>query len=75
MQFAGLDFELGHAQLGVVTDALGAVGLLFGGAGTGLARPFAQELALVVAVPETAVEDAGEALVPRLPFLFREGAV
>ena len=71
----GLDGELRHAELGEVFHTLADVLLALGGARAVVLVPLAQQLSLVVAVPEAAVEDGGESLVPSILFIFREGAV
>ena len=71
----GLDGEFRHTQFREVFHALADVDLPFGGVGTVVLVPFAHELSLVVAVPEPAVEDGGESLVPLVLLLFRERVI
>ena len=64
MELAGLHEELADADAGEIFHALGDILLDARGRRAVFCRPLAQALPLVVSVPETAVEDASEALVP-----------
>ena len=74
-ELAGLAGELSHAELGEVFHAAAHVNLALGGVRAVVLVPFAQTLALIVAVPESAVEHGGEAFVPCVLLLFGERAV
>ena len=69
MQFASLHEELGYAQIAEVAHTLGSVRLDACGAGTIFGTPLAQALPQVVAVPESTVKHATQALVPLLNLL------
>ena len=71
----GLDGELRHAQFGEVFHSFADIDLAFGGVGTVVFVPLAHELALIVAIPETAVEDGGKAFVPGVFLFFCEVVV
>ena len=71
----GLDEELGDAETAVVLDAAPGIDLALGGVGAVVGVPLAQALPQVVAVPEAAVEDGGEAGVPGVLSVVGKGAV
>ena len=72
----GLDGELRHAELREVFPSPLPM-YCFGSVAHEpyVLVPLAQALSLVVAVPEAAVEDGGESLVPSILFILGEGAV
>ena len=67
--------ELSHAEFGEPFDAFGDILLYARGAGTVFARPFAQALPQIVAVPESAVENLCQTCIPLRNFLCAVAAV
>ena len=74
-EVGGLDFELGHAQLGEIVGHFAEERLAFRGLGAVDLAPLAETAAEVVAVPEAAVEDGGEPFAPMGDFFRPVGAV
>ena len=70
-----LYLEFGHLKLTVILHATADIYLALGGQRTGLVVPFAQELALIVSIPEATIKDARELPVPFILALLREGSV
>ena len=70
----GLNGKLCHAQLRKVFYTLTDVLFALRGIRTVVRVPFTQELSLIIAIPETTVEDGSQALIPLVLLLFRKGA-
>ena len=72
MELAGFHQELPYSEFREIAYTFGQIALDAGGRGAVFGRPFAEALAEIVAVPETAVEDLGEFFVPAGYALFGE---
>ena len=70
VDLSGLDMELAYAQLREVLYSLSYVNLAFCSLRAVYVAPLAQLLSLIVAVPEPAVEDCLQPLVPGILLLF-----
>src|SRR5574344_74995 len=73
--FGCFDGKFRHAQFREILYAFAHIYLFLGGAASVVLVPFSQFLPLVVTIPEPAVEDGGETLIPSVLFLFGKGAI
>ena len=73
--FSGFDGQLCHAKVREILHHLAHQDLFLGSLVAVFFGPFAQLLTLVIAIPESSVEDSGQSFVPNIFLLFGESAV
>lgn len=69
LHFGRLHQKLSHTDIGEVFNAFSHIYFTFGGFGTIIPAPFTQSLSQIITIPESAVKDCFQALIPLL-FLF-----